>query len=585
MCARRSALRISGLVWIACAAVLWAFVGTGWATVWDVSTVWGLQNAVSNAGPDDEIIIAGPATYNLTSPLNLSDVGLTIRGSTGDREDVQLVGGGMNTRGVDEILIVNVDDVTIRDLTVRDCYFNGIHIRGENQASGTLVSNVKTANIGERHIKGSGGGSDSAISDDVVIEYVYMVQTQPRTGHPDTNPDYIGGIDCMGVRGWIIRDSVAEGIVGEENGGNAGIFLWQGVENVTIERNAMIACCKGIALGNPSGPNPSPPVFTYPWHAINVMVRNNFVLRGPWTTGNNIGIELCNTKDVKVYHNTFYSENASYFRLISPYDQAGEGLTTNLQMVNNIIRGGVLDLTQAGGWTAADVAAMGNLVHGVATIDVSPTWFVDPANGDFHLTVLSTPAIDQAAVLADVPADIDLETRPWGSGPDFGADEYVVLPGLVSSEPPADGTLAKTQNNEVLLTFDSAISLPASGPSLSVFGGGFEEGGAFTYSVEPDGVTLKAVEQGAILTDLTWYQITPAAGFAVQAFALDACTLFGDANNSARVTTADYSEVKLHMGEYTDARYDVNGSGRVTTADYSVVKTYLDNRAPTKPAL
>jgi hypothetical protein len=64
---------------------------------------------------------------------------------------------------------------------------------------------------------------------------------------------------------------------------------------------------------------------------------------------------------------------------------------------------------------------------------------------------------------------------------------------------------------------------------------------------------------------------------------LDVCTLVGDANNSGRVTTADYSEIKLHMAEYTDARYDVNGSGRVTTADYSVVKAHLGNRAPTKP--
>jgi len=579
---RSGALRISGLVWVACAAVLWAFVGTGWATVWNVSTVSQLQGAVSSAGPGDEIIIV-PGTYNLTSPLNLSDVGMTIRGSTGDREDVELVGGGMNTRGVDEILIVNVDDVTIRDLTARDCYFNGIHIRGENQASGTLISNVKIIDIGERHIKGSGGGSASAISDDVVIEQVYMLQTQPRTGHPDTNPDYIGGIDCMGTRGWTIRDSVAEGIVGAENGGNAGIFLWQGVQNVTIERNAMISCAKGIALGNPSGPTASPPVFTYPWHAINVMVRNNFVLRGPWTTGNNIGIELCNTKDVSVYNNTFYSENASYFRLISPYDAAGEGLTTNLQMVNNIIRGGVFDLTQAGGWSAASVAAMGNLVHGEATIDVSPTWFVDPANGDFHLTALATPAIDQATVLADVPEDIDRQTRPSGSAPDFGGDEYVVLPALVSSDPAADGTLPKTQNNVMLLTFDSAISLPGSGPALSIFGGGFEEGDAFTYSVEPDGVTLKAVEQGPILTDLTWYQIAPTAAFQVDAFAFDLCTLVGDANNSGRVTTADYSQVKAHMSEYTDARYDLNGSGRVTTADYSVVKANLGHRVPPKP--
>jgi hypothetical protein len=85
MCTRSGALRNPCWVWVACAAVLWVLAGTGWATVWNVSTVSQLQNAVSSAGPGDEIVIA-PKTYNLTSPLNLSDVGLTIRGSTGNRE-------------------------------------------------------------------------------------------------------------------------------------------------------------------------------------------------------------------------------------------------------------------------------------------------------------------------------------------------------------------------------------------------------------------------------------------------------------------------------------------------------------------
>ena len=86
-----------------------------------------------------------------------------------------------------------------------------------------------------------------------------------------------------------------------------------------------------------------------------------------------------------------------------------------------------------------------------------------------------------------------------------------------------------------------------------------------------------------MLTDQTWYRITPGVGFGVQVFGFDLCTLFGDANNSGRVTTADYVEVKVHMGERTDARYDLNGSGRVTTADYSVVKSNIGRRTPVKP--
>ena len=211
---------------------------------------------------------------------------------------------------------------------------------------------------------------------------------------------------------------------------------------------------------------------------------------------------------------------------------------------------------------------------------------------DFLLQDVS-PAIDAGVTLPlpgqtyDVPADVLGTARPQPAAGSFdiGIHEYAMLPALVSSEPPAEGTLPKTQNNVILLTFDAAITLPGSDPALSIvpIAGGPDEGNAFTYTVEPDGVTLKAVEQGPMLTDSTWYRVTPVAGFSVETFTVDLCTLVGDANNSARVTTADYSEVKAHMSEYTDARYDLNGSGRMTTADYSVVKSNLGHRVPTKP--
>jgi hypothetical protein len=45
--------------------------------------------------------------------------------------------------------------------------------------------------------------------------------------------------------------------------------------------------------------------------------------------------------------------------------------------------------------------------------------------GDFHLTELATPAIDQVAVLAEAGLDFDGELRPAGTLADIGADEYM----------------------------------------------------------------------------------------------------------------------------------------------------------------
>jgi len=108
----------------------------------------------------------------------------------------------------------------------------------------------------------------------------------------------------------------------------------------------------------------------------------------------------------------------------------------------------------------------------------------------------------------------------------------------------------------------------------------------FTYelgSTQQASDTLRAIEIGAALSNLTWYRVTPRPELGVRDFTLDACTLIGDCNDSGRVTTADYSCVKAALGQRGNVRADLNGSDRVTTADFSVVKQYLGDRTPTKP--
>jgi len=212
----------------------------------------------------------------------------------------------------------------------------------------------------------------------------------------------------------------------------------------------------------------------------------------------------------------------------------------------------------------------------------------DDDYGDLHLTP-GSPCVDAGDPNGDYTGqtDMDGEPRVMNGRVDMGADECSGVAWLVASDPPDGGTLAKTQANVIRLTFSWAIALPA-GPALQIepIGGGADVGDQFDYSLETTAVvddSLKSVEVGSVLANLTWYHVTPAAGFDVEPFTLDLCVLVGDANGSGRITTADYAEIKAHMGEYTDARYDLNGSGRVTTADYSVVKAHMAERVPTKP--
>ena len=398
------------------AAVAALAASTASAGVWNVSTFSALKSASVNASPGDQIIIA-PGNYHVTQPLYITTPNLTFSGATGNRNDVVLYGNGMNVNsGVTEGFWAAASGITLENVTIRDFWHHGIHICGTPYADNVVISNVKTLNCGERHVKGSSG---LGISDNVLIDNLWMEQTEaylPRPGHPVDENNYIGGIDAMHINNWTIRDSTALNIRGATGGGRAAIFLWNGVSNLTLERNVIINNGHGISIGNPSGPSNS---HVAPWHADGGVIRNNFIVRRAETT--DWAMELDNTKDFEVYNNTIYSADATYFRTLQIYDEAGEGPTTNLQMINNLIRGRVYDLS-SGDWSSAAVAAMGNIVDTNGSV-VLPEWFVDAASGDLHLTDLATGAIDQGLTLAEVTDDIDKDSRPMGAGPDIGADE------------------------------------------------------------------------------------------------------------------------------------------------------------------
>ena len=313
--------------------------------------------------------------------------------------------------------------------------------------------------------------------------------------------------------------------------------------------------------------------------------------------------------DVYIYNNTFYSGTGR----VAGFYVSGK---TNVEICNNLFyQPNIGDLAVSFDGSVGIVTS-GNFYYGTTQNLPTSGFTLGPAPADAFINPSVTPgvidlylqsgtALENGGDNTYAPSDDFNETgRPQDGTAEPGAYEIVgasnpgwqideefktppVLPALVSSEPPAEGTLPKTQNNVIVLTFDAPVTLP-SGDALVIveIGGGPDVSSAFVYELDPNdpnGLTLKATENGAQLTNLTWYQVTPAADLAVEPFSLDVCVLFGDANNSARVTTADYSEVKSHIGEYTDARYELNGNGRVTTADYSVVKAHMGDRTPTKP--
>ncbi len=389
--------------WLPVAAVaMLACPRAGQATQYYVSTPWGLNTVMGSLSTGDEVILA-PGTYDLYTYSHtyvVSAANVTIRGETGNRDDVVLWGGGMNdSNALQEGFQITGDDVTIRDLTLEGFYHHAIHF--QPGADRSHVDNVRTLNIGQQHMKG--GTSVANIIVGGIIENCLMEQTIARTNHPILN--YTGGVDLLGATNWIIRDNLAKGITGETGEGGGAIFLWQKIVNPTIEGNVVINCDRGICMGNPGYQGAD--------NLVGGIVRNNFV-----SHANEINLELIATTNLKVYNNTLYGPSGSgYSRCVSM-----EGaVTSGLELKNNLIYGAIMD-------RGLPYVSQNNITG--MTADAS--WFVDAANGDLHLTALAAGAIDAGQALGDVAADIDGDARPCGSAWDIGADEQVPEPATLA---------------------------------------------------------------------------------------------------------------------------------------------------------
>ena len=411
-----------------------------------------------------------------------------------------------------------------------------------------------------------------------MIEYCWLEQITPLSNHSDN--DYIGGIDAMWCTRWIVRDNVMKNIRGATGGGRGGIFLWNNCLDTTVERNLVIGCDRGIAIGNPSGPA----VGTY--HFTNGIVRNNFIVRGV-----DIAMELCKTNNLKVYNNTVYSSDAAYFRTL----HVNSSVTTGLKIWQNIIRGQVL---YSDGGTADTTGSI---------IGSSPlaSWFVDPTNGDLRLTASATPAIDTAAVLAEVTDDYF--AAPRGSQPDKGAYE-IQQPPHVTGFTPALGHVSylAAPLTTMTITFDKDVTISAANVTVVGLNTGAHNNFTFGYSSATRTATLQwaaglpndthrvtvsdSVTAGGVALD---GEMSPSAptlpsgnGTAGGSFVVYVYRLVGDINEDRAVDAADLLLVANSWGESSgqpgyDSRCDLDGNSAVDVSDLLIL---ADNWGASIPA-
>jgi hypothetical protein len=410
------------------------------AATWNVSTLSALKTALSSARSGDEIVVA-PGTYATTTDLYMSYPGVTLRGSTGNRDDVVLKGGGFNSTNYARIVLhVNADNCTVKDLTLGDCYWHALFF--ENSADYAIIRNVRIYNAGEQVVKGVQYNTGGLI-EQCLMEYT-DVRINDNIARPD---DYLGGIDLHGAINWTIRDNLIRNIIGQNGDGDSGIFLWNVSSGCTVERNVIYGCNKGISYGNPYNGSGT-------WAMNGGIVRNNFIY-AITSTNADLGMEMCYVKDVKVYNNTIWTDSGSFFRTFQFNDTTAIP-NTNLQLAYNIIRGNFNDFTSGRYTSTGDIK--GNVPQ--------PNWFWDPASGNLHLTKYATAAIDHATLLADAPSDLDVQARPIGSTPDVGADEFA------AGDLNGDGHVDVVDLLTMVYTFGKSVGEPGYDPVADLSGDG-----------------------------------------------------------------------------------------------------------------
>ena len=367
-----------------------------------VSTVEALFDAVGKVKPGGTILLAD-GYYELPRRLDIHTSGVALRGESGHRERVVLDGAKHH---LGELLAVTgCSDVTIANLTVQNVTWNGIKLDSDTNVQRVTIYNCVIHNVWQRGVKGvkvPEQNRKTACPADCRVQFCLFYNDHPKrlsddpADTPQTfNGDYIGGIDVMFAKRWTISDNVFIGIQGRNRQARGAVFLWHETEDCIVERNIIVDCDTGIALGNSHKPD------DVRMHCTRVTVRNNFITRTPES-----GIVADYTRDCRILHNTIHDPNNRLGRLIRiVHDNHG------LVVANNILSGPPIRNE-----SQSRVTFAGNVEKDLSA------FFVDPISGNLRLKTEVPEVVDKAVPLNDVPEDID--RKPRGSKPDVGAYEF-----------------------------------------------------------------------------------------------------------------------------------------------------------------
>lgn len=369
-----------------------------------VSTVDELFEAARQVKPGGTILIED-GTYYMPRYFEITTDNVTLRSASGNREKV-ILDGARSMHG-ELVGITRCTGVTIADLTIQNIKWNGFKLNSDSNIQNVTIYNCIIHNIWQRGVKGvrvPENNREEMRPKNCKIQYCLFYNDHPKrfSDDPNDTPDnfdgnYIGGIDVMYAKNWTISDNVFIGIQGRTGEARGCVFMWHHGEDCIIERNIIINCDTGIALGNSSGIGEGQSSV----HCTRFIVRNNFLTNTPEN-----GILADYTHNCQIVNNTIHDPDSRLKRLIRiVHDNDG------LLVSNNILSGPEMRIE-----SNSDFEIKNNLTRNLTSL------FVNPSKGNLHLSTPDQSIVDLAMPLPAVQDDIDQEPRP--DNPDLGADEW-----------------------------------------------------------------------------------------------------------------------------------------------------------------
>jgi len=372
-----------------------------------VHTEEELHQAILNANAFETILIADGIYYLKRSILIDKKAHLSLRGASKDASKVVLQGGGWgdfyskkSSDPTDVIIIRNSEDITIADLTITEASHYGIIVDAESKTVSSNPKNIHIIgchfyNIGTRAVKGT-ASKDQKLLVGGSVRFCRFENTKV----PDTSwlyhGNYISAIDMMYLKDWVFSNNIFKNIRGSTGGGRGAIFIWNQSRNNVVECNVFIGCDRSISFGNPSEPTLYEPGTLHNYDGI---IRNNFIVS---KTRRSTGIEVIWADNVQVCHNTIYSPDQQYNAI--RYFQK----ISRLLISNNLVHGHISGEGEA-------------RLEGNITEDLVDAYFVNPNNGDLHLTKHATKVLAKGSKLTTVLYDIDGQKRK--NPTNIGADQ------------------------------------------------------------------------------------------------------------------------------------------------------------------